>query len=219
MTADIDTLADTVADALANDGYIILPDGPGKQISHALYQRARELSDSQWQAAGIGRHGDHLLAKEIRSDRLHWLDYEHQAEANYLTWLEQMRIALNRRLFLGLFDSESHFAVYQPGDFYRRHIDAFRGRSNRTLTIVYYLNPEWAQADGGELCLYDTIDKQSVRGQEPLIESVLPSFGKMVIFLSEKFPHEVLTTQKTRYSIATWYRINSSDHGFIDTAK
>jgi SM-20-related protein len=30
----------------------------------------------------------------------------------------------------------------------------------------------------------------------------------MVIFLSEKFPHEVEVTQQSRYSIATWYRIN-----------
>jgi SM-20-related protein len=117
-----------------------------------------------------------------------------------------MRVAINRRLLLGLFDSESHYANYQPGDFYKKHIDAFKGRSNRVLTIVYYLNEQWLPQDGGALKIYSAIDGDD-RGRS-VIESVLPQFGKMVIFLSEKFPHEVEVTQQSRYSIATWYRIN-----------
>ena len=52
---------------------------------------------------------------------------------------------------LGLFDYECHYAKYQQGDFYKKHYDAFKGRSNRIFTTVCYLNtPE----SGGELVIY-----------------------------------------------------------------
>jgi SM-20-related protein len=38
-----------------------------------------------------------------------------------------MRLALNARLFLGLFDFEAGYAVYPPGGFFTRHVDSFRG--------------------------------------------------------------------------------------------
>jgi SM-20-related protein len=201
-----DQLADDIADALFNQGRITLDNILPSDITTALLNKAIGLGDSQWRAGGIGRGNQHQQASDIRNDVIHWLDYDDAAEQHYLAWLERMRVAINRRLLLGLFDSESHYANYQPGDFYKKHIDAFKGRSNRVLTIVYYLNEQWLPQHGGALKIYSAIDGDD-RGRS-VIESVLPQFGKMVIFLSEKFPHEVEVTQQSRYSIATWYRIN-----------
>jgi SM-20-related protein len=36
---------------------------------------------------------------------------------------------------------------------------------------------------------------------------VAPECGKLVIFLSEDFPHEVLPATQLRQSIAGWFRI------------
>jgi SM-20-related protein len=41
--------------------------------------------------------------------------------------------------------------------------------------------------------------------QQPL-HRVAPRSGTMVAFLSERFAHEVLPTQKTRFSLSGWMR-------------
>ena len=61
----------------------------------------------------------------------------------------------------------------------------------------------WKAEDGGELVLYrGEEDSQGMR--------VSPSWGTIVVFLSEEFPHEVLPANRDRYSIAGWYHLNSS---------
>ena len=120
-----------------------------------------------------------------------------------------MQTFLNRRLLLGLFSFESHFSHYAVGDFYKRHMDAHKGDANRVLSIVVYLNPEWLPESDGELVLYkDESDKKGIK--------VIPMFSTVVVFLSEEFPHEVLATQRDRYAIAGWFRLNSSILGRID---
>ncbi|CAH0990898.1 hypothetical protein SIN8267_00998 [Sinobacterium norvegicum] len=204
---NFEQLADDIADALVNQGRITIDDFLPPHITHSLLTKARSLAANQWQNAGIGRGNQHQQARDIRSDAIHWLDYDDSAEQHYLASLEQLRVAINRRLYLGLFDSESHFASYRPGDFYKKHIDAFKGNSNRVLTIVYYLNEQWQSEDGGALKIYSDIDSGD-KGRQ-VIDTVLPQFGRMVIFLSEKFPHEVEISHRDRFSIATWFRINS----------
>ena len=39
---------------------------------------------------------------------------------------------------------------------------------------------------------------------------VMPRMGKLAVFLSEEFPHEVLPARRDRYSIAGWFRVNTS---------
>ncbi len=53
---------------------------------------------------------------------------------------------------------------------------------------------------GGELVLYDGA------GEIELVRAA-PECGKLVIFLSEDFPHEVLPAKQFRQSIAGWFRI------------
>jgi SM-20-related protein len=138
----------------------------------------------------------------VRTDAIRWLGPDDPAEAAYLAWMERLRLGLNRRLFIGLFEYEAHFAVYDTGAYYRKHLDAFQGESNRVLTTVFYLNPQWRHEDGGELLVYGLDDG--------LLESVMPAFGTLAIFLSTRHPHEVAETRRKRYSIAGWFRINNS---------
>lgn len=79
------------------------------------------------------------------------------------------------------------------------------------LTTILYLNPGWQPGDGGELVIY-TEDGQNVLG------TISPTFGTLVLFLSGEFPHEVLTSNRSRYSLTGWFRINNTDSVHLDPA-
>lgn len=198
-----------IINALHKDGYIILNEAfPVAQLQ-ALFLDIKDTDSDQFHDAGIGREQAHQLNQFVRRDRIFWLPQDHRPAQFYLGWIEQLRQCLNRELFLGLFDYECHYAHYRQGAFYKRHFDAFKGSSNRRLTTILYLNPAWQPQDGGELLLY-------ANDNETLLETVLPGFGTMVIFLSEEFPHEVLPTNCSRYSLTGWFRINGSNSVNLD---
>jgi SM-20-related protein len=168
----------------------------------ALRQDALAL----WQAdalsrAGVGRAGDHELVREIRRDKTRWFDGVSPAQRGWLEFAEILRCDINQRLALGLFSFEAHYAVYEPGGFYRKHLDSFRGARNRILSSVLYLNPGWQMADGGLLRLYDERD-------DSVITDIVPEFGRFAVFLSEDIPHEVTPALAERFSIAGWHRCN-----------
>jgi len=160
--------------------------------------RVKEQSD-RLQSAGVGRGHERIVAPDVRRDRLVWLDGQTSLQAGLLARLESFRGYLNRRLFLGLRHFECQFAVYGPGDYYRRHLDSFRGAATRIVSLVLYLNPVWPPEAGGQLRLYMPDDRSQWMDVEP-------SGGRAVVFLSEDVPHEVLPTAIPRYSVACWFR-------------
>lgn len=206
---DDEGVLDGIADALADTGYCLLHDALPDELSATLYQRIAHLRSDQFYRAGVGREQDLQLNSEVRRDRIHWLEGDDPSETAYLGWMERLRCGLNRRLFMGLFDYEGHFAHYPPGAFYARHLDAFRGHTNRILSTVFYLNPNWSAAQGGELLLYP-------EQGDAVLERVLPRAGTLAIFLSDRFPHEVLPAASDRYSIAGWFRVNGSNAQQVD---
>lgn len=199
---------DQVAKALRQTGYIVLNNVfPVTQLQTMLLD-IKAIDSAEFHEAGIGRERDHQVNRFVRRDRIFWLPQDHEPAVAYLGWMEQLRLRLNRELFLGLFDYECHYAHYPKGAFYKKHYDVFRGDSNRRLTTILYLNPVWNHDDGGELVMYS--------GSDDIIEQLLPTFGTMVIFLSEEFPHEVLSANRSRYSLTGWFRINGSSSASLD---
>jgi len=200
-----------IAAAIEQYGYIVLQGALQEPLIEGLFLQAQQLDEQQLQRAGIGREQEHQLNRFVRTDKIRWLERgEIPLADSYLGWLEGLRLTLNRRLFLGLFDFEGHFARYRQGDYYKRHLDAFRGNTNRVLSTVLYLNPGWTTADGGELLIYASPDSDLV------VERVMPTWGTLVVFLSERFPHEVLPAGRQRHSIAGWFRVNNSLGDSID---
>lgn len=168
----------------------------------ALHKEIKDMDENRkLQSAGIGRGNEHTLKKTVRSDKIHWIDGSTLAQCQLNEKLEELRIDINRRLMLGLFDVESHFAVYRNGDFYKKHLDSFKGQKNRILSMVIYLNPKWQESNGGLLNVFT----------DECFLSVVPNWGNAVMFLSENIPHEVTATKRNRYSIATWFRCNSEN--------
>lgn len=180
----------------------MLDDALPISLAEQLLRQYQTTADDAFHAAGTGRGSTLKQDKSVRSDKIHWIDNRSQAGQKWLDWTAQLMNDLNQRLFLGLFSFESHFAHYGVGDFYQKHLDAFKGNTNRTLSLVTYLNPDWQGEDGGELVIYHP---QS----DEVMVNVIPKFGTLVIFLSEEFPHEVLPAKKERISIAGWFRVNS----------
>lgn len=197
-----DSLFSHIAKDIEANGYSIQSGAMPDKITASLWHHQRHMTSSQFHPAAVGRAEDRLRDERIRRDKICWITGESLAGREWLKWAAELQQFLNRRLFLGLFSFESHFAHFAPGAFYRRHRDAFRGQANRALSIVVYLNKDWSDGDGGELVLYSNDD--DVHGVR-----VQPSWGTIVVFLSEAFPHEVLPAKRDRYSIAGWYRLNT----------
>ena len=192
---------ESIVDALATKGYVILPQVFEADYLTSLLRQLTELNPTEFNQAGVGRDAAFQTNVEVRSDKIHWLSGDENYLNRYNQWIEALRLYINRHLYLGLYDYECMFAHYPAGAFYKKHLDAFKNSTNRKLSTIMYLNPEWKTQDGGQLVMYN---KET---PEPLCE-VLPTFGTMVIFLSEAFPHEVLPATRSRYSLTGWYRVN-----------
>lgn len=206
---DEETLFERIASDLLEKGYSISPAALPVGLSDDICEQLYGLDNIDFTPAGIGRQNRHMQNEFVRTDRICWFTGETPTGQRWLDWAARLQTYLNRRLFLGLFSFESHLAHYGPGDFYKRHYDAFRDQRNRVLSMVVYLNPHWSPEDGGELVLF-TADED----QEGI--KVIPLLGTIVMFLSEEFPHEVLPAKRDRYSIAGWYRVNGSTPERVD---
>ncbi|MHA7879057.1 MAG: 2OG-Fe(II) oxygenase [Saccharospirillum sp.] len=202
---------DDLAHQLRQQGWAHLPQGLPEALALDLLQDLHGLDEAQWHLANIGRQQDQHRNELVRRDAISWLTGATPAQRAYLALTEQWRLELNRRLILGLFDYECHYARYDAGAFYRKHLDAFRGRSNRILTMVAYLNPAWPAQAGGELVLYSEDDVE--------IGRFSPTLGSVLVFLSEDFPHEVLAADRARFSITGWFRHNNSIQGVVDPSR
>lgn len=198
-----------IAQDLKHKGYSLNLNAVAAPLCAELLAQLQQLEPESFHRAGIGRAREHTQNIFVRRDKIRWINGSTLAEQAWQNWLTGMQSYLNRKLFLGLFSFESHFAHYQPGDFYKKHYDAFKGQANRRLSIVLYLNPGWRPDDGGELVIY------SDEGDQRLL-SVTPAYGTLVVFLSEDFAHEVLPAKRHRYSIAGWFRVNASTTDAVD---
>lgn len=203
-----------IIDALVEQGWYVGQKVINLGLCQALHRELSHMAEHDaLEEAGVGRGQQHHLRKDIRGDAIHWLDRESEAQRHYLNAMGELQQLLNQALFLGLFEYEAHFAHYPPGAFYQRHLDSFRGRANRVISTVGYLNPHWPSDGGGEMVIYQPGDPS----QE--VARVIPEAGTFACFLSETIPHEVLPTHHPRSSIAGWFRRNASLGGVLDPAR
>ncbi|MCW8195478.1 2OG-Fe(II) oxygenase [Proteobacteria bacterium 005FR1] len=198
-----------IIEQIHDHGYVVLDGALADNLLNGLFLHFTTLDREAFKQAGIGRQQDFHLNDFTRRDQIHWLSPGAVEVQGYFDWIEQLRLYINRNLFLGLFDYECHYAHYPEGGFYKKHVDAFRGTSNRRLSTILYLNPQWQPGDGGELAMYRE------RENDPFLR-IAPQYGRMVIFLSEVFPHEVLRANRARFSLTGWYRVNGSTAEVLD---
>jgi SM-20-related protein len=157
------------------------------------------VSAGKYRDAGIGSGSRHQIQQHIRGDQIWWLDREDGSLIEPIfSQFDRLKEYLNQNLYLGLFEFECHLARYQSGSGYERHYDRPLASRRRKLTLTLYLNKGWSLNDGGHLRLYLN------SGPERFID-IAPQFGTLVVFLSEVFAHEVLISNRDRYSLTGWF--------------
>lgn len=187
----------TAASALAVDGWCV--------VSHLMTPTqtvALATECAAMQAAKLllpARTGSARALSPLRGDRTHWFTHGSMSvpQREFSDSIDALRGALNRELLLAMIECESHYAVYLPGATYARHLDRLRDKDARVISAVFYLNPDWQEADGGALRLY-LADGSS--------RDIYPHAGTLLLFLSAQFEHEVLPATRDRMSIACWMR-------------
>jgi SM-20-related protein len=184
-----------IADSIHAEGYAVVQGFLDAEIISAL---ATECRNADLQVTAVGRGADRTQRPDIRGDRTLWLDNSAASTAQrvYFDAMDALRCGLNRELTLGLDELEAHFAMYSPGTRYAKHRDRFRDDDARVLSSVLYLNDDWQESSGGALRLY--LPERHL--------DIYPSAGKLVVFLSADFEHEVLAATRDRVSIAGWFR-------------
>ncbi|KEX93535.1 2OG-Fe(II) oxygenase [Pseudomonas putida] len=188
-----------IVDDLATHGWsqqnIFLPQDLTRALAAECRKRAAE---GELAPAAVGRGPSSEIREGIRGDHIQWIE-PGQVEVcdSYLALMDSLREALNRGLFLGLEDFESHFAMYPPGAFYLKHVDRFRDDDRRMVSAVVYLNDAWLPEQGGQLRMYL---------EEGAQYDVVPIGGCLVVFLSGEVPHEVLPASRERLSLTGWFR-------------
>jgi SM-20-related protein len=184
-------------DALAGPGYVEIPNYAGAQTVLGL-RSARDQRQrlGQFRPAAVGGGINRSARPNVRGDSIAWVDHPvGEVETSFFARLEQLRVASNRSLMAGLESLEMHFASFPSGSGYARHIDQSPMGVDRVLSVIYYLNPDWQLGDGGELAI-DTTDGTVL---------IKPIADTLVVFLSEKFAHQVLPAVRERHSMAGWF--------------
>lgn len=192
-----------ISDRIGRDGWVAIPSFIVPGMVAALGEEcARLAAQGSFHDAAIGSGADRQIAGDVRADQILWLEQSGSSEAQKecLDRFEEMRLKLNRELQLGLFEFECHFARYTPGAFYRKHLDQFSRDSRRRLSSILYLNSNWQGEDGGELRLY--LERKPLSGHV----DIRPDGGTLVLFLSDRFPHEVLPAKRERLSLTGWFK-------------
>lgn len=197
---------DSLSLQLETRGYVVIPEGLPEAVANELLRYVANVDAKSFHRAGIGRGADEHTNRFVRRDSIHWLNERSPELAEWRSFTDALRTQLNRQLFLGLFSFESQLARYSPGDYYKKHYDAFRGDANRIVSMVCYLNTGWAPGDGGELRIYT----------ESATVTVSPDYRTLVLFLSEEMLHEVLPTNRERWSVTGWFRLNQSRLDRVD---
>lgn len=148
--------------------------------------------------AGIGNDSKLAIHKEIRRDKIHWLDKKHNDlhENAFFNLIDGFVSYLNRTCYSGIKSYEFHYALYEKGAFYKKHIDQFKTDGSRAFSVIIYLNEGWKEGNGGELKAYTKTG----------FELISPDNKKCVFFKSDELPHEVLVTNEKRMSITGWLK-------------
>jgi SM-20-related protein len=197
--AQLDTLAEK--NWLAVDDFI-----SAKQVELILEDIAFWQNEDAFKQAGVGKLNTHQIDASYRKDKIKWIDPEkcRPATNDFVNAISELMHQLNRAYYISLKDFECHYALYEPGDFYKRHSDQFNQKAHRIISMVLYLNTGWKKGDGGELVIYNEHENITI---EPLA-------GRLMLFKSET-EHEVLPTIKERYSITGWLKDQYNDVNFL----
>lgn len=193
---------DLITSSLTKNGYVVISEALAKETIDGLLNFAkRQFEENLFTTTAIGHQDTKHQDRTTRGDLSLWLD-DAPPCAEVDTFLEQISAIIEvakSEWYLPAKRFEGHFAVYPKGSRYTPHLDCHKFTSHRLLSVILYLS-SLAEDQGGELKLHNTLNEQNTNLM------IRPTAGTMVIFLSDKIVHEVLTTHQERWSLTGWIR-------------
>ncbi|MBW1618969.1 MULTISPECIES: 2OG-Fe(II) oxygenase [Empedobacter] len=201
----LNPIYEKIIDDLSNQKYSIsdffFSTEETKQLREAIIRKENKKDFHQ---AAVGSSVNEQIIKSIRGDKIRWIDEENKTETEeiFFSKINDFIDYLNLTCYMGIEESEFHYAIYPEGTFYQKHVDAFKNDDRRTLSIVLYLNDEeWKDEFGGQLTLYLADENKAEKELD-----ILPLAGRLAVFDSKTIPHEVKTVNRPRYSITGWLK-------------
>lgn len=191
-----------IIDEISEKGWSITPDFFPEDYTRALFLESKSLWDEgEFRKAGVGVGKNLQVRPEIRTDNVLWLESGDLSANQQVYWntIDTLRTSINESFYLNLSTFEAHFAVYQPGSYYKKHLDQFREVKYRLISCIFYLNFDWDAGYGGQLRIY----------HDDTFTDVTPFAGTFACFRSDSVYHEVRPCTQTRYSLTGWLRRNS----------
>ena len=195
----MENIFNTLIDSFIQNKVGIAENFLSKSLSLHLKQNLVTLyQEKLLKNAGTGNLEQFKQDSLFRSDIIYWLDRKHNDvhENIFFDLMDAFVIFLNSTCYTSITSYEFHYTLYEKGSFYKRHIDQFKSNDSRQFSMIMYLNSEWKEADGGELCIH----------HEGRTEHIPPTSGKSVFFKSSELEHEVLVSNEPRMSITGWLK-------------
>ena len=154
--------------------------------------------NNQMIPAGIGNQRVKDPKQKMRGDKICWIDNKSTdvTERAFLNQIEAFILYLNDSCYEGINDYEFHYALYETGSSYKKHVDQFQNNSERKYSMIHYLNTNWLKGNGGELCIYNNDHTHMIS----------PRMQKAVFFKSDECEHEVCESFTPRMSITGWLK-------------
>jgi SM-20-related protein len=195
----LDKIFDTLIDSFLADKVGIAEGFLNETLALQLKANLVALyANKQLKSAGTGNNQEVTQNKLVRSDMIYWLDRARNDpfENDFFDLMDTFIEFLNRTCYTGIKSYEFHYALYENGTFYSKHLDQFQNNDSRKFSMIMYLNSDWVIGDGGELCIHHA----------DWLQNITPINGKSVFFKSSELEHEVLLTHKPRMSITGWLK-------------
>jgi SM-20-related protein len=187
------------AAALTASGHAVIEGALPVECWRGLRDEAERLLGAHAFSRGrIGHGSDRHEERATRGDSLCWLEPHMPAGGAYLRWMNELRVALNRQLFLGLTGFEAHYAHFSIGAAYGAHLDRYQDSNARVLSAIFYCNQDWPDDAGGEFVMYGDHDAPCL--------TLAPRGGTLLLFLSAGRKHEAKAALRARWSVAGWFR-------------
>mmetsp|Transcript_14620 Transcript_14620/g.19090 ORF Transcript_14620/g.19090 Transcript_14620/m.19090 type:complete len:323 (-) Transcript_14620:273-1241(-) len=226
------TLTSADIEKLATQDYTVIPNFISEDLVDELAKDVTNLrSKNKFKVARIGQDSTNALNQEIRVAETCFLgegklgDVPSPARNRLYEALNSARTSLSGNTMLDIQNwqtgevergapaldrelTEMLYAYYPSGGFYRRHRDAIPGSASvlRCYSLLLYLNKNWSKEDKGELRMhFDSGGDELPEGDQPSFVDIEPKAGTLVLFKSEKVPHEVLNTNSERLAVVGWY--------------
>mmetsp|Transcript_37728 Transcript_37728/g.87864 ORF Transcript_37728/g.87864 Transcript_37728/m.87864 type:complete len:317 (-) Transcript_37728:310-1260(-) len=231
-TYTVPSLPPSAISDLATTGYTILPGYLSADLVSSLVEDVENLrSLGDFNVARIGQDFTNTLNTEVRIAETCFIGRgkklggnDSSARSALYDTLDAVRRGLSGNADLDALNEDGElitcapvldagldellYAYYPKGGYYRRHRDAIAGSASvlRCYSLLLYLNEEWNKEDEGQLRMhFDGGGDEVPDGVEENYLDVDPKGGTLVLFQSDKVPHEVLDTRSKRIAVVGWY--------------